>query len=200
MRNTEDAHLGRSEEAGRSGRRTAIIAVLVATLAVGGGAAAASSVPDGPVRASGAGAGTQRITQMTALEARVLGAINRLRRQHGLARLRPSGALAASAEEHSRSMAERGYFAHDPMGGALLSSPAGDGGYRAVGENIAWASPALSAGATVRLWLRSPAHRAILLAPGWLEIGVGAVHASAAGGVYAGLPVTIATARFGSRS
>jgi hypothetical protein len=38
-----------------------------------------------------------------------------------------------------------------------------------------------------------------LLDPNWREIGVSAVHASSAPGVYNGLPVTIVTTDFGVR-
>jgi uncharacterized protein YkwD len=47
--------------------------------------------------------------------------------------------------------------------------------------------------------LASPTHRENLLAPAWREIGLGAVHAIGAGGVYNGLDATILTADFGVR-
>jgi uncharacterized protein YkwD len=69
-----------------------------------------------------------------------------------------------------------------------------------VGENLVWASPALDAQHALQLWLASPEHRANLMNPRWREIGVSAVHAASAPGVYHGLPVTIITTDFGARS
>jgi uncharacterized protein YkwD len=45
----------------------------------------------------------------------------------------------------------------------------------------------------------SPPHRKNLLTPGWREVGLGAVRALGAPGVYRGLDVTILTADFGVR-
>ena len=69
----------------------------------------------------------------------------------------------------------------------------------AAGENLAWASPELSAAEAVDMWLKSPPHRQNLLAPRWREVGIGGVRALAASGVYEGLDVTILTADFGVR-
>jgi uncharacterized protein YkwD len=136
------------------------------------------------------------------LEERVLDAINVLRQQHGLAALRLNVNLAATAREHSLSMAEHGYFRHSSLGGASFWSRV-EGKYGGpnwrVGENLVWASPYLSAEQAIGLWLKSPPHRRNLLAPIWREIGVGAVHADPAPGVYQGLPATILTADFGVR-
>jgi uncharacterized protein YkwD len=49
------------------------------------------------------------------------------------------------------------------------------------------------------MWLASPDHRANLMNPRWREIGVAAVYAADAPGVYQGLDVTIITTDFGVR-
>jgi uncharacterized protein YkwD len=49
------------------------------------------------------------------------------------------------------------------------------------------------------MWLRSPVHRANLLAAQWREIGIGAVHVTSAPRMYRGAPVTVITADFGVR-
>jgi uncharacterized protein YkwD len=49
------------------------------------------------------------------------------------------------------------------------------------------------------MWLASPEHRANLMNPHWREIGVAAVHVTAAPGIYRGLDVTIVTTDFGVR-
>jgi uncharacterized protein YkwD len=166
------------------------LAVLGTATAVGGGAATAP--------AAGATGPTVRVPD---LEAQVLEAINDLRRSHGLATLRRSAALAASAQNHSMSMAENGYFGHTSAKGAPFWDRVDTRRrFRSLGENIAWASPTLGAGETITLWLRSPVHRAILLARRWREIGLGAVHSEAATGVFRGREVTILTADFASPS
>ena len=68
-----------------------------------------------------------------------------------------------------------------------------------VGENMVWASPGLSAGQAIEMWLASPPHRQELARAGWREVGLGAIRALAAPGVYEGLDVTILTADFGVR-
>ena len=50
------------------------------------------------------------------------------------------------------------------------------------------------------MWLASPPHRANLLDPHWREVGLSAVHATSAPGVYGGEAATIVTADFGVRS
>jgi uncharacterized protein YkwD len=133
----------------------------------------------------------------------VLTAINDLRRSQGLAPLRLSRALTVAAGEHSMSMAEHGFFDHSSLNGlpfwkrveAVYPSK---GRRWSVGENLVWASPGLSARRALELWLASPPHRETLLSPAWREIGLGAVHAFAAG-VYNGRAVTILTADFGVR-
>ena len=68
-----------------------------------------------------------------------------------------------------------------------------------MGENLVWASPDLSADQAIQMWLNSPPHRKNLLTPEWREVGLGAVRALDAPGVYEGLDVTILTADFGVR-
>ena len=142
---------------------------------------------------------------LPALQARLLAQINDLRREAGLAPLRASPALAAAAHEQSVSMAEHGFFGHDSFSGAPFwkrvetqVSETRDGAWR-VGENLVWSSPQLSARRALELWLNSPPHRQNLLTAAWREVGIAAVHASAAPGVYAGQDVTILTADFGVR-
>ncbi len=140
---------------------------------------------------------------MHQLEMQVLAATNDLRRARGIVPLRLSPALAAAASQHSLSMAEHGYFEHTSLDGLPLSKRVEaaypkKGSRWTLGENLAWASPGMSARLALRLWLASPPHREILLSPAWREIGLGAVHALV-GGVYQGRDVTILTADFGVR-
>jgi uncharacterized protein YkwD len=132
--------------------------------------------------------------------------VNALRLAHGLVPLRVSPSLTAAANVHSTQMARLGYFSHDSANGGSFSSriatfyPAR--GYRSwtVGENLLWASPDIGALRALKMWLASPPHRANLLNARWREIGLVAVHARSAPGVYGNAPTTIVTADFGTRS
>jgi uncharacterized protein YkwD len=151
------------------------------------------------------GATAARVTQVPSLETQVLSAINRLRASHGLSRLRLNPALAQAALGHSQSMGERGFFGHEGYDGSAFwerikpTYAPRPGATWSVGENLVWAAPDLSTREAMDEWMASPPHRANLLAPAWREIGLGAVRALSAPGVYDGLNVTILTADFGVR-
>jgi uncharacterized protein YkwD len=136
---------------------------------------------------------------------KVLASLNRFRVTHGLAALRESAALDRSARRHSLEMGRLGYFAHTSADGMQFWQrirhfyPAGGHSYWAVGENLVWASPSLSAGGAMRLWISSPPHLANLLSRQWRQIGVSAVGVARAPGVYGRRRVTIITADFGVR-
>lgn len=154
-------------------------------------------------RSSAAG-DAEHVVVLPRLEARLLTQINDFRRGAGLAPLRASPALAAAAHEQSFSMAEHGFFSHDSFSGAPFwkrvetKYPKTADGWR-VGENLVWGSPQLSAKGALGVWLSSPPHRQNLLTAVWREIGIAAVHASSAPGVFSGQDVTILTADFGVR-
>jgi uncharacterized protein YkwD len=148
---------------------------------------------------------TRQISEMPELQAQVLHAINDLRQERGLSGLRLNSGLSTTALAHSVSMAQHGFFSHEEWNGSSFGQrikrkyrPLPNSTW-AVGENLVWASPSLSADQTIEMWLASSPHRKNLLSPTWREVGVGAVRASAAPGVYGGLDVTIVTADFGVR-
>jgi uncharacterized protein YkwD len=180
--------------------------VFVVALVVAGSVADLARAVTLPARAhvSHTSSGAQGIKLMPAFETRVLEAINALRSSQGLVPLRPSVALAQAARQHSESMAESGFFDHASVDGAPFwkrveaKYPPSSRFWR-VGENMVWASPTLSTRLALDLWLKSLEHRENLLAPAWREIGLGAVRALAAPGVYGGSNVTILTADFGVR-
>jgi uncharacterized protein YkwD len=143
------------------------------------------------------------VVQEPELQNEVLAAINALRRSKGLRELRPNSALSRTALAHSVSMATHGFFEHSGWDGSAFWQRIKSGypprqGAWSVGENLVWATPALSADQAVAMWLKSPPHRKNLLGS-WREIGLGAVRALSAPGVYEGLDVTILTADFGAR-
>ena len=141
----------------------------------------------------------------TSLESGVLTTINAFRSQHHLARLRLSRPLTTAARAHSRQMAKDGYFAHESADGSAfwkrLETFYSESPWRhwSVGENLLWSSPAIGPREALARWLASPEHKRNLLNPAWREIGVAAVHATHAPGVYRGLDVTIVTTDFGVR-
>lgn len=144
------------------------------------------------------------ITALNELERAVLAEINVVRRRHGLAALRVDAPLRAAADAHSKSMATRGFFAHESPDGSSFSKrvaryyPRGRGSWSA-GENLLWSSPSVDAAGSVRMWMNSPPHRRNLLRASWREIGLSALHVPAGPGVFGGAPVTILTADFGRR-
>jgi uncharacterized protein YkwD len=144
-------------------------------------------------------------TGASALESAVFADVNRVRAQHGLAPLRVSARLAAAAAQHSREMARRGYFSHDSADGSAFWKrlerfyASARYSFWSVGENLLWSSPDVDAGGAIDMWMKSPPHRANLLNGRWREIGISAVHVTAAPGAYHGLDVTIVTADFGVR-
>jgi len=145
------------------------------------------------------------VVTVPGLQTQVLAAINGLRRSKGLRQLQLNNGLSLAAVGHSQSMARHGFFSHDGYNGSAFwtrikpryrPQPGNTWG---VGENMVWSSPGLSADQAIQLWLNSPPHRKNLLTPSWREIGLGAVHALAAPGIYQGRDVTILTADFGKR-
>lgn len=113
--------------------------------------------------------------------------------------------LTAAADQHSASMAQKGYFSHDSAnGGSFFKRIASFYSYRgystwSAGENLLWSTPDISPAGALRLWMNSPEHRANLLNRSWREMGLSAVHTLNAPGVYGGDEVTIVTADFGVR-
>jgi uncharacterized protein YkwD len=100
-------------------------------------------------------------------EQQMLDAIDRARQARGLAPLHDSGTLSRSAEGYSRYMLEADFFGHR----ARISVP---GKWSHVGENLAMTlGGGPKVGSVLSGWLRSPAHRRVLLSPVYREAGVG---------------------------
>jgi uncharacterized protein YkwD len=157
-----------------------------------------------PASASGARAATTTSVSV-ALAQLVTAQINLVRRSHRLPRLVVSAQLAQAGREHARQLALAGYFSHDWSDGTPFGSwirrfyPVGSARRWSAGENLAWATPEVTARQAVEMWLASPEHRRILLDRSWRQVGLGAVRAEGAGGVYGGQSVVILAAEFGIR-
>ncbi len=164
-----------------------------------------SAVPAGTSHHTHTGA-AKALSAMPSLDAQIAARINAARAAYGLPRVRVVRALRAAATAHSYEMARDGYFSHDSADGTsafkrlLHYYPSTGYGRWQIGEAILWYSPGVDAATAVRDWLTSPEHRAILLAPAYREVGVSAVHATAADGDYHGDEITVVTADFGARS
>jgi uncharacterized protein YkwD len=174
-------------------RTRAALATAAAILVVGASVGAASSARN-------------LVTTLPTLDRQVIAGINAARGHRGLAQLRLSPKLQAAAQFHSRQMATHGFFSHDSANGASpwarLARYYTSSGYSRwqVGETLLWSEPDVDAAGVVEDWLTSPEHRAILLTGAFREIGVSAVHATAASGDFHGDEVTLVTADFGVRA
>jgi uncharacterized protein YkwD len=112
----------------------------------------------------------------TSAEAHLLGAVNATRAAHGLRPVALDPTLARAARAHSTEMLQTGAFSHGDFRGRMLQFHV-HGSF--TGENLAWGSGSYARTATVIAeWLRSPAHRANLLRPGFTRIGIGAARGS----------------------
>jgi len=102
-------------------------------------------------------------------EVSLLQTMNAARQVHGLAPLRVDFRLVRAARGHSADMMRRQYFAHGSVAGRAMAAGASGPLF---GEDLAWET-GLTAQWVVDHWLASPAHRAVLLRPGFHRVGVG---------------------------
>jgi uncharacterized protein YkwD len=102
-------------------------------------------------------------------------------------------------------MGRLGYFGHSSADGTSFWRRirhyyrAGNYSYWAVGENLLWAAPSVSAERALKMWIASPVHLRNLLSAQWRQMGISAVRVPHAPGVYHGMSVTIITTDFGVR-
>jgi len=120
-------------------------------------------------------------------ELQLLKLVNDERQHAGVAPLQFSPRLMTAARYHSRDMATRGYLGHDSPAGDTPTERIRSAGiyYDELGENVYSASAARSEqlpSEVLTAWMRSPAHRANVVAPGFRVSAVGI--ARAAGGEY----------------
>ena len=183
----------RSNRVGVNGRRALRFALALAVLA------AAALLDDSALATS------RSERSLATMNYQVLAAVNRFRVAHGLVPLRESAGLDSSARQHSLEMGRLGYFAHSSADGTLFWQriqhyyPARGHSYWSVGENLVWRAPSLSAAGAMQLWIGSPPHLKNLLSRQWRQIGISAVSAGDAPGVYGGQRVIIVTTDFGVR-
>jgi uncharacterized protein YkwD len=114
----------------------------------------------------------------------VLSLVNQARAAAGIGPLAMNGALVAAAQRHSTDMASAGFVGHTGSDGSTAAQRVSDAGYTwaALGENAAqtWS---VSAQEVFNLWMGSEGHRANMLNPAFVEMGLGYA-AAANGAVY----------------
>ena len=131
----------------------------------------------------------------------VVCAINRQRRRHGLAPLSSQRQLRKAGGRYARDMVSRHYFSHvspegRTLGDRLRAIGYLSGGTYSIGEALGLGSgDRATPASTVKAWMHSPPHRALLLSPAFREIGVGVMPGSPFGGAGAMTYV----AEFGAR-
>jgi uncharacterized protein YkwD len=104
-------------------------------------------------------------------ESTLLGEMNRVRAESGLAPLRLDRHLELAAVSHTREMLASNTFSHGAFGARMVRF---DVSFSIAGENLAWGSGRLgSPHSIVAAWLASPEHRANLLRPSFRRIGLG---------------------------
>ena len=102
--------------------------------------------------------------------------VNRKRSAEGLGRLRFDRKLQRAAVRHARDMVRHDYFAHQRPGGPDLSERLDRARWKGThwGETIAYGCGRSSTPrATLKGWLNSPPHRAILLSGTYKRGGLG---------------------------
>ena len=152
------------------------------------------------------GADAPRVSSEDRLEPAVLAELNLVRLEHGLKQLRLNPKLTAAADHHSLEMVRSGYFGHESADGSHFAKrikafyqPRKARRPWTVGENLIWHARRLTARAAVVSWLASPGHRDNLLKPAFRDVGISAVRALGAPGVYGNLSVVVLTVDFGAR-
>jgi uncharacterized protein YkwD len=102
---------------------------------------------------------------------RMIDAINETRANHGLAPLRAAPKLVQSASRQSRTVIRNDDFSH---GTGFRNA-----GFRTSGEAMAynrgWST---RTSPTIRMWLRSPGHRALVLGSSFRYVGAGIARGS----------------------
>jgi uncharacterized protein YkwD len=121
-------------------------------------------------------------------ELKMVRQINNIRHAYGIHRLRPAFSLFVSAKLYSHRMMRSDYFGHQSRIPVARR-------WRTAGETLEWHSGwRLSPRQTVRRWMNSPSHRAILLSSRFSSIGVGRTR-----GLYGRTMATMWVAHVGHR-
>jgi uncharacterized protein YkwD len=125
-------------------------------------------VPAAPAAAAG--------PRLGKVERAIVRTIDRKRAGYGLRAVHPSRPLARAADYHSADMLSANYFAHSSSNGASFYTRIHHFVRTGrVGEALGFVTRCHGRGAAhlvVRMWMRSPMHRAILLTRSFHRVGV----------------------------
>ncbi|MFL5906400.1 MAG: CAP domain-containing protein [Solirubrobacterales bacterium] len=162
----------------------------------------------GPIASASACSGARQTPpQLTAAEAKraIICLINKKRAHFHQRKLHGNSQLTSAAEDHSASMNQLNYFAHESSSDGSPVSRISNAGYMSgasswmVGENLRWGTGTLATPkSTVAAWMASPEHRTVMLSGGFRDIGIGFVPGSPTGSEEGA--AAIYTADFGYRS
>ena len=157
---------------------TACTACLVALSlsAASADSAAAASCSGAAARAASASPGK--------LRSALLCLVNHRREASGLRALKADRRLQKAATRHARDMVRHHFFVHQRPGGPDLTERLHRAGWHghAWGETIAYGcGSAGSPRATLRMWMNSPRHRAILLSGAYRSGGLGVTESAPCG-------------------
>ncbi len=135
-------------------------------------------------KCKGSHRGPRHVSQKRARKA-VVCQINKMRRNHGLARVRAKSALRKAGKRHSKYMQRHGCFAHQCPGEKDLVGRIHATSYLPcncswrVGETLAWGEKGQGTPRKiVKAWMHSPDHRHVLLDSQLKNVGVGLVWGS----------------------
>ncbi|MGZ4200169.1 MAG: CAP domain-containing protein [Thermoleophilia bacterium] len=139
--------------------------------------------------AAGAAPPAAAAIRLIAPEKAMLALINHARTSRGLHRVRMVAVLERAARSHSRDMLKRDYFSHSSYSGASYAARLLSFGYsRAgctcwkVGEVIGWGhGGGARARSVFRQFMKSRAHRSVILRRSFRDVGVGAALGSLRG-------------------
>ena len=130
-------------------------------------------------------AAAEAATTPTRSESLVIAAVNRERSARGLARVSFKASLTRAARAHASELAQRGLLSHVSANGWTVGPRVRHFGYTTdgcsqwtAGETLARAtigSLEATPQVIVKLWMTSPAHRAVLLTARLRDVGVGIV-------------------------
>ncbi len=110
--------------------------------------------------------------------------INAVRRARGLRPLRVVPRITRAARRHSLTMARTGSLTHAGFSRRINALQIRR--LRTAGENVAYVNGCRRSTAlvTIRMWMRSPGHRANILSPRYRWLGVGAAIRGRCAGTY----------------
>jgi uncharacterized protein YkwD len=130
---------------------------MIGLLVLGSGCYSSTPTPDEAARM------TDQVLQLVNLE----------RASENLPPVAMRDKLVAIADKYAGRMIDAGFFGHrDPITGHGVGerAHAGKYAYYAIGENLAIGQE--TPAEVMRLWMESPAHRAVILDPEWKEVGI----------------------------